>query len=112
MVPDKIDNIFLIIHHDKKEAKSSLCVCEKIVNCWTFLPGKGLNQMYFSLAVKSQIQKFEKFCFSILFATARIEARDGTNTAPLNTLVIAMEDIRTCKTFSPRKKVSHSRDSW
>ena len=66
--------------------------------------------MYFSLAVKSQIQKFEKFCFSILFATARIEARDGTNTAPLNTLVIAMEDIR--QTFSPRKKVSHSRDSW
>ena len=30
--------------------------------------------MYFSLVVKSQIQKFEKFCISILFAIAR-EAR-------------------------------------
>lgn len=30
--------------------------------------------MYFCLAVKSQIQKFENFCISILFAIAR-EAR-------------------------------------
>ena len=75
-VPDNIlsSTLFLNFHEITKKVESKRGKREIIVNLRTFFPGKGLNQMYFCLVVKSQIQKFEKFCIFILFAIAR-EAR-------------------------------------